>query len=211
MDELRLALLVAGIAVIGGVYLREWLARRRAAAARPRSEPVLAVEAPPAEGGEAPADAGPAGGDGPGAGAAQAEAGPRPAGWADLVVVHVRAREGAFEGPELARAFDELGLAWGAMEIFHHRDAEGRLLYSVANAREPGTFPEALTEGFRTPALTLFLTLPGHPDAAAGVEALLAAADRLAARLGGELRDRDRRPLDEAGRALLRARAAEAG
>lgn len=134
----------------------------------------------------------------------QREGGPEPAATAapdaveKLIVFYLIAPRGEpFTGTAMDRAFAELGLEYGEMQIYH-RMAPGsfpRPVFSIANLTEPGTFDPAALAGFATPGLSLFLQLPAPIDAVRAFDDLDETAHRLAASLGGELRDETRSPL----------------
>lgn len=115
-----------------------------------------------------------------------------------IIVFYLIAPRGEpFTGPEMDRAFAELGLEYGDMQIYH-RMAPGsyrRPVFSIANLTEPGTFDPAALGRFTTPGLSLFLQLPAPIDSLKAFDDLDDTAHRLADRLGGELRDETRSPL----------------
>jgi len=118
-----------------------------------------------------------------------------------------------FPGPELLRAFDEVGLTFGDMDIFHHygmAPTPARIaVFSVASLVEPGTFDRDAMEDFSTPGLALFMQLPGPVDGQVGLELMLNTGQRLKDLLGGELRDERRSVLTQQTIAHLRERIAE--
>lgn len=129
------------------------------------------------------------------AGRAEPAAAPAVVDEEQLIVLSVMAPAGhPFRGSALRTAFERAGLEFGEMNIFHRTAlAGGRRVpvFSVASAVKPGTFDLGAMENFTTPGLSLFLQLPGP---VAGVEAfddLVNTAERLAAELGGVLRDHD--------------------
>lgn len=109
----------------------------------------------------------------------------------DLILIHLVAPRGeTFNGAELVEALREQGLKFGDMNIFHRRDALlGSPVYSVANALEPGFFDLSDIDTMNTPGVTFFLQLPGPEDPAAALEDMLGAAQLIAHKLGGQLRD----------------------
>ncbi|WJW76530.1 cell division protein ZipA [Thiohalobacter sp. IOR34] len=115
-----------------------------------------------------------------------------------IVIFYLVAPRGQpFQGERLARVFDEAGLQFGDMEIYH-RLAPGRLaqsVFSVANLLEPGTFDPTAMAGTNTPGLSIFLRLPGPVEPLAAFDDMLATARQLAERLQGELRDEERNRL----------------
>lgn len=109
-----------------------------------------------------------------------------------LIVFYLIAPRGEpFTGPQMAAAFDALGLEYGEMQIYH-RMAPGALkrsVFSIANLTEPGTFDPVAMDSFTTPGLTLFLQLPAPIDSLKAFDDLDDTAHKLASQLHGELRD----------------------
>lgn len=151
---------------------------RPVAAVRPKS--VLPVREPPVRSGE----------DGESA----------PAPLPDkLIVLHVTA--GASErilGVQLKAALEAEGLEFGVMDIYHRMvsGGGGRVpQFSVANMLNPGTFDPAAMDDFSTPGVSMFLQLPGPREGMESFDAMLACAEGLATRLGGQVLDASRSTL----------------
>ncbi len=223
MNDLRVILLLLGIAVIAGVYLwtrfkqrpRQAPTHRRTPVRRTPSDELDAAEieqeltrmgrllaeqeteseASPAEPEQRSHDA-----------VADAAA-------EQLVVVSVVAEPGAeFEGEALLKAFRHNKLKFGDHHIYHRmvfRDNREQPVFSVANLVKPGSFPVQDIEGFATPGLTLFLQLPGPIDAVEAFDDFVKTAERLAVELGGELRDEQRQLLTHQGLMQVRDRIAK--
>ena len=203
MNDLRLMLLLLGIAVIAGVYGWTRFKQRamQAPPARrtpPRRPPddeldsaeieqelermgrLLAEEESESEQAGEPAPA--------------AQPAEEPSGSGEqLIVVSVVAEAGAhFEGEALARAFHHNKLKLGAHDIYHRmvfRNNREQPVFSVANLVKPGSFPVQDIEAFSTPGVTLFLQLPAPLEALEAFDDFVKTAERLAVELGGELRD----------------------
>ncbi len=126
-----------------------------------------------------------------------------------LLVLTVIAQEGAsFTGPTLSDLFEDLGLHYGDMQIFHRIDpASGKSVFGVANIVEPGYFALQQLPELRTPGLALFMHLPGPVAGDAAFDDLLATARRLAGALEGLIGDQQRHLLNEATIARMRATA----
>ncbi len=112
----------------------------------------------------------------------------------EVIVLHLVANNGVrFAGRELLQHLLEQGLRFGEMNIFHrHRQAaNGRdeLLFSMANALEPGTFDIDSMEEQTFRAVTFFLKLPGPGKPAEAIDKMLTTARKLAQLLDAELRD----------------------
>ncbi len=107
-----------------------------------------------------------------------------------LVVINLVARNGVFAGPAIEKACTKNDLMLGEMSIFHrHDERDGPVLFSVASMVEPGKFPVDDIAGFSTPGLSIFTQLPGVRDGIEVFDQMLAAANRLASQLNGELQD----------------------
>lgn len=96
-----------------------------------------------------------------------------------------------FEGPDIRRVVEGVGMHLGDMNIYHRGEggAKGSVLFSMASMVEPGTFPRDAWEEFHTPGLTLFAQLPGPQDGVVLFSDMLFTAERIAAELDGELQD----------------------
>lgn len=206
MNELRVMLLLLGIAVIAGVYVwtrfkqrpRQAPSHRRTPARRPPSDELDAaeIEQELTRMGQLLAEQESDGAGEPGESQEPVSQGPETAAGAAgerLVVVSVVAEPGAeFEGEALLKAFQHNKLKFGEHHIYHRmvfRDNREQPLFGVANLVKPGSFPVQDMESFATPGLTLFLQLPGPIDAVEAFDDFVKTAERLAVELGGELRD----------------------
>lgn len=120
-----------------------------------------------------------------------------------LIVLHVVAgASGHILGVQLKAALEADGLEFGFMEIYHRMVSteQGRKpQFSVANMLNPGTFDPAAMDDFSTPGVSLFLQLPGPREGMESFEAMLACAESLAARLGGQVLDASRSTLTPQG------------
>lgn len=128
-----------------------------------------------------------------------------------IIILHVMADPGeSYRGPELLPLFNELGLVFGDMRIFHHYGIgdmkTDRPLFHLVNMLEPGYFNPDDMDDFSTSGLSLFMQLPSSLDAEVVFELMLNSARQLAGSLGGRVLNQDRRPLTEDDIELLRAR-----
>lgn len=193
MSTLRWILLGIGLMVIAAVYF--WSRRRERPAApapvrRPPVEPYFG-EAESAVVAEEPAPA-----SSVEAAAAPAEAAPGRESENLILTLSVVPR--ATEGFAAAATLDALaaaGLCRGRFEIYHfaNPDGGGADWFSAASMLEPGEFPDAESDA-GVPGITLFLVLPGPAQPHAALDAMLAAARRLAADLDGDLEDARHKP-----------------
>jgi cell division protein ZipA len=110
-----------------------------------------------------------------------------------VVTLYVKAPAGVpFRGSFLMEAMGKAGLAFGDMQIFHYlenHNGRDRVLFSVANMVEPGTFNPQAMDDFTTRGLVLFLQLPAPFDAVKAFDAMVAAARSLATSLEGSVYD----------------------
>lgn len=120
----------------------------------------------------------------------------------DIIVLYLLAPEGRdFAGYELLQALLAADLRYGEMSIFHRyerTEQEGRILFSLASALEPGIFDMADIGGFSCPGLTLFMTVSQTEDPVSTFELMLETAEQLAVDLDGMLCDETRQPLTDA-------------
>ncbi|MGX5202083.1 cell division protein ZipA [Aliikangiella sp. IMCC44632] len=106
----------------------------------------------------------------------------------------VKAKEGStFLGQDFMPLLLSQGLRHGEMGIFHrHSGAAGKpgpVMYSLANAINPGTFDLKDIERFETPAFAFFMTVPGPSDAAQAYENMVKTARLLKQELDGQILD----------------------
>ncbi len=96
-----------------------------------------------------------------------------------------------FRGPVLLGALADAGLEFGDMQIFHcYEEQDGQqLLFSLASVREPGIFDLSAMHDFTTDGLVLFIQVPGQADALKAFESMVAAARALANSLDGTIYD----------------------
>lgn len=97
-----------------------------------------------------------------------------------------------FRGPVLLGAFASAGLEYGDMQIFHRhelQDGRQRLMFSLASAREPGSFDLSAMQDFTTDGLVLFFQVPGQVDALQAFDSMVATARALASSLNATLYD----------------------
>jgi len=92
-------------------------------------------------------------------------------------------------GSELRAALESEGLLYGRYSIYHRQRADGRMLYSVASLREPGSFELEKMAAQHYPGLSIFAVFPGLAPAPDLFDDMLALARRLGERLGCILQD----------------------
>lgn len=127
-----------------------------------------------------------------------------------LLVLSVIAQEGdMFTGPTLSDLFEQLGLRYGDMQIFHRIDsASGEPVFSVVSIIEPGYFDLETLHELRTPGLALFMRLPGPEAGRAAFEDMYATAQAIAAAQEGRIGDQARNLLTDAALVQMRSQAA---
>jgi len=92
-------------------------------------------------------------------------------------------------GGELRAALEGEGLQYGRYSIYHRQRPDGRMLYSVASLREPGSFELERMAAQRYPGVSIFAVFPGPTPAPELFDEMLALARRLGERLGCVLQD----------------------
>jgi cell division protein ZipA len=107
-------------------------------------------------------------------------------------------REQTYIGNDFMPIFLSQGLRHGDMDIFHRQPTQTKsgqanqrsnVLYSVANAINPGTFDIDNIESFATPAFAFFMTIPGPQDPLMAYDAMVKTLKLLKQELGGQILD----------------------
>jgi len=115
-----------------------------------------------------------------------------------VLVLNILARDGSsLSGSSInsvARAND---MVFGEMNIYHRMDDNNRSLFSMVNMVKPGSFDPATIDELKTPGITLFMQLPGPPNAADAFNDMLHTAQGMSEMLEARLCDRSRQPLTE--------------
>lgn len=114
-----------------------------------------------------------------------------------VIALHVVARGIAFNGEDLLRCVLSYGLRFGDMSIFHRHEqpsGQGRVLFSMAKAVEPGIFDLESMTGEEIPGVSFFLGLPGVNSITA-YDIMVDTARRLATELQGDVLDEHQQPL----------------
>jgi len=116
-------------------------------------------------------------------------------GYSEVLVINVMARPGTeIAGDELLQVLLGAGLRFGNMSIFHrHADRRGGpVLFSVANALNPGTFDLNEIHEFTTKGVCFFMTLPNVANNMLAFEQMLATAKHVQSTLDADLKDDNR-------------------
>ncbi len=184
--ELRIALLVAGLAVLAALYF--WgRARGRAAGRQRKKFEDFGFEEEELHTGESGS------GYQPSLLGSESE---EEAGIGKLIVVHVMAkRPRMFNGAEIVNLAREFELEYDDMHVFHRkvkRLGDKKAMYSVVNAVKPGTFDLDSMDTFETPGISFVMSLPGPEKGLKAFNIMLEAAKKSAKRLRGDLMDESR-------------------
>ena len=114
----------------------------------------------------------------------------------EVLIINLMAKkDNYFFGPDLLAALTKQNLKLGDMEIFHRhqeKGGEGAILYSIANMVVPGTFNLAEMEKFKTPGISVFLSLPVASDSLDVYNDMVDTVKAIAEDLDGELKDENR-------------------
>lgn len=114
-----------------------------------------------------------------------------------VIALHVVSRGHPFNGEDLLRAVLSYGLRFGDMSIFHRHEqpsGQGKVLFSMAKAVEPGIFDLEAMTGEEVPGVSFFLALPGVNSIIA-YDIMVDTARRLANELQGDVLDENQQPL----------------
>ncbi len=118
-----------------------------------------------------------------------------------LVVLHVMARRPqAFKGTGIMDLVRELDLEYDDMRIFHKkvkRLSGRKAMYSVLNAVKPGTFDLDNMDQFETPGISFVMGLPGPEKGLKAFNIMHEAAKRASEYLQGEIFDESRNRLSQ--------------
>ncbi len=122
-----------------------------------------------------------------------------------LVVISVRERdEHLVSGAALHAAMQACGLQYGEHQIYHRHAPGGEIVFSVASMVKPGFLIPDDADILATPGISMFLKLPGPVAAAQALDDLLETAESIAEKIGGELLNSERQPMDAESIARLR-------
>lgn len=124
----------------------------------------------------------------------EAEAGPEEA----VLVLTILARDGsALAGKSINSVAHANDMVFGEMNIYHRMDENNQSVFSLLNMVNPGSFDPTTIHELSTPGISLFLQLPGPPDASGAFDDMLHTAQHIAETLEARLCDRRRQPLTE--------------
>lgn len=111
------------------------------------------------------------------------------------ITFHLMAQKGKkFAGYDLLQNFTAVGLRHGSLDIFHYyekKHVQKELLFSVAQAVEPGTFDIHRIGAINTPGLIIFMDV-NVTDPTNAYRTMLSVIQKLADSLDGEICDDQR-------------------
>jgi cell division protein ZipA len=212
ISTFRWILIIAGIALIAGLYLfgvrdkkrKPRASRKRVHAQRVRREPSLESDSGGEEPGEQDHDAQQAElaiGD-PMDSASRIE--PQLESGLDIkpkqpeaplpdriITLFLQARDNhIITGVELLDASLKSGLVFGSHDIFHRiHEEDVEPVFSMANLTKPGSFDKSAWNTIEIKGVTMFMTLPGPRNALDAWDSMLATSRRLAELLHADLLD----------------------
>ena len=117
-------------------------------------------------------------------------------------------QEDGFVGTAIDEAVTDLGMQFGAMNIYHMKNDDilgCRHQFSLANMYKPGEFKREEMETFRTQGLTLFMSIACAQNPEQVFDQMTETAEHLCQRLSGKMRDQDNKPLDKKALSLIRS------
>jgi cell division protein ZipA len=108
-----------------------------------------------------------------------------------IVTLFLQARDDHIvTGVELLDASLKSGLVFGSRDIFHRiHEEDVEPVFSMANLTKPGTFNKAAWNTMEIKGVTVFMTLPGPRNALDAWDSMLATSRRLAELLHADLLD----------------------
>lgn len=216
ISTFRWILVIAGIAIVAGIFLfgnpdrkrKPRASRKRVHAQRVRREPALNAERDEADGSDDDSDIrqaelaiGVPSGDGVATdGSIEKRIEPsmqKPSKVPDaplpdkIVTLFLKARDNHIvTGIELLDAALKSGLVFGNHDIFHRiHEEDVEPVFSMANLTKPGSFDKTAWNTIEIHGVTMFMTLPGPRNALDAWDSMLATSRRLAELLHADLLD----------------------
>jgi cell division protein ZipA len=125
-----------------------------------------------------------------------------------LALTIMAAKDSTFSGDDISAALNYIDLEAGEMNIFHRHlpGQHGQTLFSVANLLAPGTLKPGDLPTLQTQGLLIFMRLPSPANGLLAFDAMLDAADKMAKRLNGQVKDEHRQTLTESTLENMRGR-----
>jgi cell division protein ZipA len=126
----------------------------------------------------------------------------------DLVALYLVAPRGEhIKGEQILSATYAVQLEFGDKNIFHRKDSDGSVMFSMASMQEPGYFDIDDMHHLKTRGITLFTQLSFCSQPLKSLDEMLICAHSLASMLTVQVCNADRKLLDENYTLGLRARA----
>jgi len=114
-----------------------------------------------------------------------------------IIILYIMSPKGhVFTGEGIHAVMTSAGLKHGEHQIYHYSH-DNMAVFSIANAVEPGFFDLTKLKDVTTPGLAVFLQLPGPVECRKALDNLLEISKRLAEALSGELCDENRSVLTQ--------------
>ena len=115
----------------------------------------------------------------------------------DIIVLNVLTDSERIKGQELLEFLMENEMSYGEMEIFHKLDNQGEVLFSLANAIEPGTFDLSDIDEFEIQGVTLFMQIDGANQAERIFDEMLELARKISGKFSSQIFDGTRSALTQ--------------
>ncbi len=126
----------------------------------------------------------------------------------DVVVLYLVAPHGeALKGEQILSSTFATQLEYGDMKIFHRKDANNKIVFSMTNMMEPGWFDFDKMHEMKTRGISLFVQLSLCDDPVKALDDMLACAHTLSGMLTAQLCDQNRQLLNESYTNALREKA----
>lgn len=115
----------------------------------------------------------------------------------DIVVLNILTDSERMKGQELLEFLMENEMSYGEMEIFHKLDNQGEVLFSLANAIEPGTFDLSDIDESEIQGVTLFMQIDGANQAERIFDDMLELARKISGKFSSQIFDGTRSALTQ--------------
>ena len=115
----------------------------------------------------------------------------------DIIVLNVLTDSERIKGQDLLEFLMENEMSYGEMEIFHKLDNQGEVLFSLANAIEPGTFDLSDIDEFEIQGVTLFMQIDGANQAERIFDDMLELARKISGKFSSQIFDGTRSALTQ--------------
>jgi cell division protein ZipA len=126
----------------------------------------------------------------------------------DVVALYLVAQRGSeLKGEQILSSTFATQLEYGQMNIFHRKNSNGEILFSMSNMMEPGSFDIDHMHEMTTRGMSLFIQLSLCDDPVKALDDMLICAHSLASMLGAQLCDQNRQLLNESFTKALREKA----